>query len=75
MEGIKMGFSKESKLKDVMSNPEAAAIIEQYVPGARNDPRFKMAGGFSLTKIVSMSGGALSQEMLNEIDAKLRALG
>ena len=70
-----MGFSKDSKLKDVMSNPEAAAIIEQYVPGARTDSRLKLAGGFSLTKIVSMSGGLLSPEMLEEVDAKLKALG
>ena len=70
-----MGLSKDSKLKDVLSNPQGAAIIEQYVPGAKDDPRLKLAGGFSLTKIVSMSGGALSPELLPEIDAKLRALG
>ena len=58
-----------------MSNPEAAAIIEQYVPGASKDPRFKLAGGLSLTKIVDMSGGQLSPKMLEEVDAKLKALG
>ena len=70
-----MGLSKDSKLKDVMSNPKAAAIVEQYVPGASSDPRLKMAGGFTLKQIVGMSGGLLSPELLEEIDGKLRALG
>jgi len=70
-----MGLSKESKLKDVMANPEAAAIIEQYVPGATKDPKFKLAGGLSLTQIVKMSGGQMSESLLEEVDAKLKALG
>ena len=70
-----MGLSKDSKLKDVMSNPQGAAIIEQYVPGAAKDPKFKLAGGLSLTQIVNMSGGQLSKDMLEEVDAKLKALG
>ena len=70
-----MGLSKDSKLKDVMSNPQGAAIIEQYVPGASKDPRFKVASGLTLTNIVKMSGGLLSPDMLEEVDAKLKALG
>ena len=70
-----MGLSKNSKLKDVMANPEGAAIIEKYVPGAKTDTRLKLAGGLTLTKIVSMSGGQLSPDMLEEVDAKLKALG
>ncbi|MCL1847656.1 MAG: hypothetical protein FWF91_06815 [Coriobacteriia bacterium] len=70
-----MGLSKDSKLKDVMSNPEGAALIEQYAPGATKDPKFKLAGGLTLTKIVSMSGGLLSPELLDELDVKLKALG
>ncbi|MCL2529022.1 MAG: hypothetical protein FWE41_01620 [Coriobacteriia bacterium] len=70
-----MGLSKESKLKDVMANPQAAAIIEEYVPGASKDPKFKLAAGLSLAQIVKMSGGQLSPELLEEVDAKLKALG
>jgi len=69
-----MGLSKESKLKDVMSNPEAAAIIDQYVPGASTDPKLKLASSLSLTQIVAMSGGLLSPDLLEEVDAKLKAL-
>jgi len=70
-----MGLSKESKLKDVMANPQGAAIIEEYVPGASKDPKFKLAAGLTLTQIVKMSGGQMSPELLEEVDAKLKALG
>jgi len=70
-----MGLSKDSKLEEVMKNPEAAKIIEQYVPGASSDPKMKLAGNLTLTQIVKMSAGLLSPDLLEDVDKKLKALG
>jgi len=70
-----MGLSKDSKLEDVMKNPKAAAIIEEYVPGASKDPKMKLAGNLTLTQIVKMSAGLLSPDLLEDVDKKLKALG
>ena len=73
--GDGMGLSIESKMRDIIANPEAVAIIESYVPGASNDSRLSLAMGLSLEKVARLVPNMVKPEWLDEVDAKLRALG
>lgn len=68
-------FSQDSKMKDIVNDPAACAILEQYMPGASKHPQLKMAFGMSLKQIAGFPQAKISKEMLAEIDAKLKALG
>ena len=70
-----MGLSKESKMKEIMKNPDAVAILESYIPGVSNEPRLKMALGLSLEKVAKMVPEMVKPEWIDEVDAKLQALG
>ena len=67
-------FSQDSKMKDIVTNPAACAILEEYVPGASKHPQLKMAFGLSLKAIAGFPQAKISPQALVEMDAKLRAL-
>jgi len=68
-------FSVDSKMKDLLKDPEAAKILEEYFPGMTTSPRIKMAYAFTLRKVASFPQVNLPPEKLEEIDKKLQALG
>ena len=70
-----MGYSIKTKLKDIMKNPEAMAILEKYVPGASKAPKLKMGAGMDLVTLSRVAPDKLKPEFMDELDAELRALG
>jgi len=70
-----MGLSRESKLKEVLDVPEGVAILDQFLPGLTKDPKLKMGANMSLEKLSKLSPQKMKPELLDEIDAALRALG
>jgi hypothetical protein len=49
-----MAFNGNSKLKDVLANPEAKAVLEKYLPGMINDPQLKNVLGKTLKNIAGL---------------------
>ena len=37
-----MAFSLDSKVKDILKNPEAAAVLDKYSPDASKNPQMKL---------------------------------
>jgi hypothetical protein len=68
-------FTVDSKLKDLLKDPAAAAVLESYFPGMTTSPRIKMASAFTFRKVAAFPQLNLPQEKLAEIDEKLQALG
>jgi len=68
-------FSQDSKVRDLVNDPEAKAVMESFIPGFSTHPQLKMAFGMTLKQIAGFPQAKISKEMLAEIDAKLRALG
>jgi hypothetical protein len=68
-------FSADSKMKDLLKDPGAAAILESYFPGMTTSPRIKMAYAFTFRKVAAFPQLNLDQEKVAEIDEKLQALG
>ena len=70
-----MGFSVDSKVRDLRKNDKAAEVLEQYAPGFKTDPQMKLVGALTFRKLASFPQAGLTPEKVEEIDAALKALG
>ncbi|WP_370263647.1 hypothetical protein [Limnobacter sp.] len=70
-----MAFSTQSKLGDLLDNEQTLAILEKHMPGISTHPQIGMGKGFPLAVVANFSGGMITQEMLDAVDADLAALG
>jgi len=68
-------FSMDSKLGDLMKDPAAKAVIDQFLPGASTNPQTKMAFGMTLKALAGFPQAKISKDLLAQIDAALKALG
>jgi mannose/fructose-specific phosphotransferase system component IIA len=48
----------DSKLGDLVKNPQAKAVIDQYLPGVTTHPMYSMISGMSLNMILSFPQAA-----------------
>jgi hypothetical protein len=71
----KMTFSIDSKVGDLMKNPAAKAVIDEFLPEAATNPQTKMAYGMSLKMLANFPQAKISKGLLAQIDARLQALG
>jgi len=68
-------FSADSKMKDLLNDPGATAILEEYLPGISKTPTIKMAYAMTFKKVAAFPQTNVNKEQLAEIDQKLQALG
>ena len=73
-----MAFTLDTTLGTLLDDPNAKAILEQYLPGVSTNPMVGMAKGMSLNMILSMPQAAqlgLTKEkaetILTEINKQL----
>ena len=67
-------FSINSKLGDIIKDPAACAILDEYVPGASTNPQTKLAYSMTLKVVAGFPQAGIPKDKLAEIDAKLQAL-
>ena len=53
-----MAFTMDSTLGQIIDNPQAKAVLEQYIPGVSNNPMLSMAKGMTLNNVVAMPQAA-----------------
>lgn len=70
-----MSYSIESKLGDLLDNEQTKAVLEKHLPGISTHPQIGMGKGFPLSMVAKFSGGMITDEALQNIDADLKALG
>ena len=70
-----MALSVDSKIKDLVKNPEAADLLEKFSPGFKTNPQMKMVQGLTFRKLASFPQAGLTPEQVEEIDKALKALG
>lgn len=68
-------FTVDTKMKDLLKDAGACAILESYFPGMTTSPRIKMASAFTLRKVAAFPQINLPKDKVDEIDLKLQALG
>lgn len=65
-----MAFTLDTTFGEILENPQAKAILDQYIPGASSHPMVAMAKGMSLKMILAFPQAAqlgLTQEKAEEI--------
>jgi hypothetical protein len=70
-----MSFSIENKLGDLLDNDTTKAILEKHMPGISTHPQIGMGRGFPLSVVANFSGGLITKELLEKVNADLAALG
>ena len=68
-----MAFSLDSKVKDILKNPAAAAVLDKYSPDASRNPQMKLVG-LTLRKLASFPQSAFLKPHLEELDKELQAI-
>jgi hypothetical protein len=73
-----MAFTMDSTLGQIIDNPQAKAVLEQYIPGVSTNPMLAMAKGMTLNMVVAMPQAAQYgitkdkvEKVLAEINKKL----
>ncbi|MDO5626567.1 MAG: enoyl-CoA hydratase-related protein [Pseudomonadota bacterium] len=69
------GLSAASTVKALLAHPGAQAVLEQHLPGFSAHPQIAMAQVMPLATVARLSGGFITDEALQRIDAALKALG
>jgi len=67
-------FNGKTKVKDLLANPEAAAILEEYIPGFTTAPETKQAYGMSIKAMCAFPQVPLTKEQSAEMIAKFEAI-
>ncbi len=73
-----MKVTLDSTLGTLLDNPQARAVLDQYVPGISTNPLAGMAKGMSLRMLLAMPQAAqlgltqqLAEQVLAEVNKKL----
>lgn len=66
-----MALGKKSTLREVLNNKEGRKVLEKYFGELLNHPMIKMISNMTLEHIVDLSGGRITNELLNRIDKDL----
>ena len=69
-----MGFSVDSRLRDLLADERAQAVLRKHFPGRGNDPRIQEVMWYSLREIAYYPEAGISREKLEAVDADLKAL-
>jgi hypothetical protein len=69
-----MAFTLDTTLGTLLDDPQAKAVIDQYLPGVSANPMIAMARGFTLTMLLSMPQAAqfgLTKEKVETVLAEI----
>ncbi|MFO7586157.1 MAG: hypothetical protein R6W69_15625, partial [Anaerolineales bacterium] len=65
-------FNLDSKLKDMLNNPQAKAVLEKHIPEVLAAPEIQMGMGMSLNQIAPFAAEVLTTERLKVIETDLK---
>jgi hypothetical protein len=69
-----MALTIDSTIKELLANPKAAAVLEKHMPGVSTNPQLSMVESMSFPDVAPMSGGQITQAMLDAIAADLKKI-
>ena len=67
-----MAFSLDSKVKDILKNPAAAAVLDKYSPDDSKNPQMKLVGGLTLPQARQLPQSAFLKPHLDDLDKGFR---
>ena len=69
-----MAINSKSKLKEILADPRAVAIIEEYKPGFASDPQLGPVMGMRINLLLNFPQSGFSDEAKKDILDRLDAL-
>ena len=70
-----MSLSLNSNLGDLLDTDASKAVLEKHLPGISTHPQIAMGRGFPLKMVAGFSGGLITNEALEKVEADLKTLG
>jgi hypothetical protein len=71
-----MPYTLDSKIGELLKDPNAVKIIEKYAPGVSKNPMIVFAKGMSLKSVLGFpqaKDAGLTEEMLTKVLAEINA--
>lgn len=71
-----MAYTLQSKVGELLKDPEAMKIIERYAPGISKNPMIGLAKGMTLQSVVSLpqaKDAGLTEEMIKQVLEEINA--
>ncbi|HEV7228177.1 hypothetical protein [Brevundimonas sp.] len=59
---------------DLLANEKSRAVLEKHIPGISDHPARPQFEGLTFDQVMPLANGELTQEMIDAIDADLKAL-
>lgn len=69
-----MAFTMDAKLKELLADEGASAILDDMVPGITKDKRLKLAANMKIKDCVKYPQAGFTKEMAEELERRLAAL-
>ena len=69
-----MAFTENSKMRDILKNPEGHAVVKKYIPGLIDSPRLKLTMPMTIKKVATFPQVGLSPEQIEQLLAELAAV-
>lgn len=70
-----MALNYNSKLKDLLDNPQTLEVLEKHLPGISTNPDSKKAYGMTMKAICAFPALKVPKEVAQALEADLNALG
>ena len=74
-----MAFTLDTTIGEILDNPQAKAVLDQYLPGASSNPMIAMVRGMSLNMLLTLPQAAQlgvtrekAEVVLAEINKKVK---
>lgn len=64
-------YSVEYTVAELLKNPQAAEVLEKYLPGLSQSPELEMAKGLTLAQIAEYPQSGIDEEQLKALNAEL----
>jgi hypothetical protein len=74
---IKMAYTLDTKVGDILKDTGAVNILEKHVPGISKNPMIGLAKGMTLKAIIAMpqaKQAGLTEDMVKKVLAEINAL-
>ena len=71
-----MAYSLDTKVGELLKDPEAVKVFERYAPGVSKNPMIGLAKGMTLKSLVAMpqaKQAGVTQEMIAKVLAEINA--
>ena len=71
-----MAYTLDTKVGEILKDPEAVKVIERYAPGVSKNPMIGFAKGMTLKSVVSMpqaQEAGLTEDMISKVLAEINA--